>query len=177
MLPDDIRERVVSYIRHQAGKPGPEIATLVAESQATFLDTVGPADDDTASRNPADGEWCLRELVRHVIGAQLGVAELVHSLARGERPAPGGRGIGMMAEDQEQPFAALVAEVRQANETMLAAINGLPADANTTLQAPHPWFGDLNCREWAVFQRVHDADHIQHAQKILASVTHQPAAP
>jgi hypothetical protein len=28
----------------------------------------------------------------------------------------------------------------------------------------------LNCKEWAAFQRVHDEDHVQHAEKILAAV-------
>jgi hypothetical protein len=34
----------------------------------------------------------------------------------------------------------------------------------------HPWFGELNCREWAVFQRVHDEDHIRHAGKMVEAI-------
>ena len=53
---------------------------------------------------------------------------------------------------------------------MLETILGLPDAPDTSITPPHPFFGDLNCREWAAFQRVHDEDHIQHAAKILAVV-------
>jgi hypothetical protein len=35
---------------------------------------------------------------------------------------------------------------------------------------PHPFFGELTAMQWAVFQRVHDEDHVQHVRKILAAV-------
>jgi hypothetical protein len=78
----------------------------------------------------------------------------------------------MLLEDDGRPFAEYVAELRDVNARMLAAIDGLPTDdsINTTMTAAHPFFGELNCLEWTVFQRVHDEDHVQHAQKILASV-------
>jgi hypothetical protein len=45
----------------------------------------------------------------------------------------------------------------------------MPESPNLELKAAHPFFGMLNCAEWAVFQRVHDEDHAQHAQKIIAA--------
>jgi hypothetical protein len=171
MLPTEVRDRVVSYMQHQAGKPRDEIIALVAKSQQRYIDVVGALSDDAASRKPSPDEWSVRELIRHVISAQRGVASLVHHLSRGAAPPASDdtRGAGNAVPDDERGFAAFVDELRAVNETMLQAIRDLPASPNLTERAKHPFFGDLNCLEWAVFQRVHDEDHVQHAQKILAA--------
>ena len=168
MLPPEIRDRVVSYIQHQAGKPHADIRALVEKSQQRYIDIVAALNDDAAAKKPAPDEWSVRELIRHVISAEAGVSELVHHLSRGEQPS-GDRRPGMTMDDDGRPFASFVDELRKTNQMMLEAIQGLPESPNLTERAKHPFFGDLNCLEWAVFQRVHDEDHVQHAQKILAS--------
>jgi hypothetical protein len=170
MVAEDVRERIVSYIRHQAGKPDDEIASLVAESQQRLLDVVGALPDDRAAAIPDGETWSVRHLIRHVIDAETSVERLVYGLARGERPDAGNRGVGAMIDDDGTPFAALLEQLRGANARIVATVRGLPADADLMATAKHPFFGALNCREWAAFQRVHDADHIQHAQKILGAL-------
>jgi len=88
-------------------------------------------------------------------------------LARGEKAKRDAQP-GTLSDDAGT-YAALIERLHVANAKMLAAIRGLPADADTETKSPHPFFGELNCYEWAVFQRVHDSDHIQHAQKIIAA--------
>lgn len=167
MVTDDVRERVLSYIRHQAGKSREAIVALVSASQAQLLEVVSGVDEATAARSPAEGEWSIRELLRHVIAAEDGVSGMVSELAVG-RPRAAMRPVAAKVEDDTA--AALVERLRSSNQRLLDAIASLPAEPNTTAVAMHPFFGDLNCLEWAVFQRVHDADHTQHAQKILAVV-------
>ncbi len=167
MVTDDVRERVLSYIRHQAGKSREAIIALVSGSQAQLLDAVSGVDEATASRAPAEGEWSVRELLRHVISAEDGVSRIVQGLAAGQPPA-GERSVGSQVEDDTA--AALVERLRASNQRMLDAIASMPAKPDMSAVDKHPFFGDLNCLEWAVFQRVHDADHTQHAQKILAAV-------
>src|SRR5581483_11321267 len=133
------------------------------------LGVLASVDDATSRRAPAgDGEWCLRDLVRHVIDAEDLVVALIAATQRGEAPARRG-GIGSMIDDDGRPWAALLDDLRATNARMLDATRGLPAAAPDGA-AKHPFFGELDCREWAAFQRVHDADHIQHAQRILDSV-------
>jgi hypothetical protein len=169
MVSDDVRERVLSYIRHQAGKSRSALIELVTSSQCEFIDTVAGVDDATADRQPAPGEWSLRELVRHVISAEAGVAAIVEQTARGKQPS-GARKAGTMADDGGAPFVALIDRLRETNTRLLDVIAALPAEPDTSVVSSHPFFGDLNCLEWAAFQRVHDADHIQHAGKILAAL-------
>jgi hypothetical protein len=172
MLPQDVRDRVVSYIQYQATKPRASIIELVQTSQQRYLDVVGKLDDMAAAKKPAPDEWSIRELLRHVLQAQQDVALLVESLSRGTQPprdVTGRRGAGTQIDDDSRPLAALIEQLRGVNETMLNAITSLPESPDVETKAPHPFFGPLNCLEWAVFQRVHDEDHVQHAQKILAA--------
>jgi len=168
-FPDEVRDRVTSYIQHQGAKSPDAILVLVKTSQQRFLDVVGDLQDDVAARKPAPEEWSVRELIRHVIDAEESVASLVHNLSRGEGPSGRG-GAGRMMEDSGQPFGDFVQRLRAVNDMLIAEIGGLPDAPELETKAPHPFFGPLNCKEWAAFQRVHDEDHVQHAQKILAAV-------
>src|SRR5512143_835011 len=129
MVTDDVRERVLSYIRHQAGKPRDAIIALVSGSQAQLLDVVAGVDEATAARAPAEGEWSIRELLRHVISAEDGVARLVQELAIGQPPA-GERSAGTQVEDATA--ATLIERLRGSNQRMLAAILSMPAAPDTT---------------------------------------------
>lgn len=174
MLPQDVRDRVVSYLQYQATKPREAIVDLVRTSQQRYLDVVSAVDDEAASKKPAAEEWSIRELLRHVIKAEDDVALLVEHLSRGAMPPPdvtGRRGTGSQIEDDGRPLSELIEELRGVNDTMIANIRSLPEPPDLETKAPHPFFGQLNCLEWAVFQRVHDEDHVQHAQKILAATS------
>lgn len=175
VLPNDVVERVVSYIQHQSKKSREAIADLVAHSQQRLVDTVGATSEADALKRPAPGapsdvEWCLRELMAHVVTAQSGVANVVTTLASGTPMPPTEQRIAGMARSYEgQPYSAIIDDLRATNAAMLDAIRNMPAEPNTELTFDHPFFGPLNCVEWAVFQRVHDEDHIQHAQRIIAT--------
>ena len=173
MLPTEVRDRVIGYIQYQAQKPHATILELVEKSQQRYIDVVSALGEGAAAKKPAPDEWSVRELICHVISAERGVALFVHHLSRGERPPPSNdtREPGLAMPDDGRPFAAFVDELRATNETMLRAIRELPESPNLDERSPHPFFGQLNCAEWAVFQRVHDEDHIQHAQKILAATS------
>lgn len=171
MVSDDIRARVTSYIKHQAGK-GPEpVAALVADSQGRLIELLASVEEPVTTRKPAPDEWCVRELLRHVIDAQQGVATVVQRLSSGTAVQPDERrSVGMRREDGGQPYAAMLDELRTADARLQEAIAALPPQPDMSLTAPHPFFGELNCIEWAAFQKVHDEDHIQHANKIIAAV-------
>ena len=68
---------------------------------------------------------------------------------------------------------ATLAEAREAagtsQEALVAFVNGLSEASNTEETFDHFLFGPLNCRQWAVFQRVHDGDHGNQIEKIKAA--------
>ena len=66
-------------------------------------------------------------------------------------------------------FRQVLDDLRDANAGLLESVRSLPPEPDREMRLPHPFFGPLTCLEWAGFQRVHDLDHIQHAQKIIAA--------
>ncbi len=169
-IPDDVRARVVSYIQHQGTKSKDGLADIVRTSQQRYLDVVAAVADEVAAKKPAADEWSIRELTRHVITTENFVNALIWHAARGQEPPPRPGGLGMTVDDDARAFTGWVDALREANAKMLETILGLPEAPDTTIKPAHPFFGPLNCREWAAFQRVHDEDHIQHAAKILVAV-------
>jgi hypothetical protein len=170
MVTEDVATRVRGYIQHQGKKAPATVAGIVAEPQARLLGILEPLDDSVTTRKPAPDEWCVRELLRHVIDAENGTASVIERLAAGTAVSVDARAAGAKREDAGPTYAQMLDELRAANKRLQDVLAALPAAPNMQLTAPHPFFGELNCVEWAAFQKVHDEDHIQHANKILAAV-------
>jgi hypothetical protein len=170
MVTEDVVARVRGYIQHQAKKGPVTVGGIVAEAQGRLVALLEPLDDAVTARKPAPDEWCVRELLRHVIDAENGTSNVIERLASGTAVSVDARAAGAKRTDDGAPFAEMVAELRAANQRLQDVLAGLPAEPNMELTAPHPFFGELNCIEWAAFQKVHDEDHIQHTGKILSTV-------
>lgn len=171
MMTGDIRERILAYVRQLAAQPPEQIAAEIGRSQEQLLSQIDGIDDDLAAKRSADGEWSLRELIRHVVLAEETVAGTIAALARGEAVVGGGIAEGgSMLDDDRRPFAAYVVAMRDAGNGLLQAIRGIGPSSSLATTERHPLLGPLNCVEWAASQRVHAADHTQHAAKIIAAV-------
>jgi hypothetical protein len=174
MVSQDIQERRDAYVaimRDHAKKSPDEIADSVRETQGLLLSVLDACTTADALWKPAPEEWCIRELALHAMFTERLVAKLVHYTARGGFPPAEdleGAGIGMMPADDGREYVRVLDELRAANVALVETLAGLPEQPDMTMQVPHPFFGPLNCLEWAGFQRVHDLDHIQHAEKIRA---------
>src|SRR5581483_1731446 len=177
MVSEDItrrREEYMQLMRDHGAMPPARITESVRESQARLLAVLAPVPEEQAVRKPAPEEWGLRELALHAAFTEHLVARLIHHTARGEAPSAEdlrGAGIGMMPDDDGRPYASVLDELRERNDEVVAAIAALPDAPNLEFRLPHPFFGPLNCLEWAGFQRVHDTDHLQHAEKIIAAIS------
>jgi hypothetical protein len=171
MMPDDVRDRVTSYIQHQGTKSREALIDLVRTSQGRYAGAVSGAGEELSARKPAPEEWSLRELTRHVITTEDFVSDLIAAVARGQQPPERRGGLGMMREDDGRPYSALLDDLQAVNAKMLETIGALPEQPDVSIKPAHPFFGPLNCLEWAAFQRVHDEDHVQHAGKILAALS------
>jgi len=176
LVSDEIKGRRDEYMelmRNHGTKHRDEIAESVRQTQRELMDVFGSCSEERASRAPAEGEWDMRELARHAAFTERLIAKLIHTLARGTTPAPedfAGAGIGMMPPDDGRAYRDILGDLANENEILLTSVRELPDEPNLEMKLPHPFFGPLNCKEWAGFQKVHDTDHIQHAQKILAAV-------
>jgi len=172
-LQSDLIERITGYIRHNAATEPPALRALVQQGHDQLCALLDGLSEEQARWKPGADDWCALELLQHVVTAKRGVARICQRLAAGERPA----GIGREGDEQDgvmgkQRFVSL-AEARQAldaaHEETLAFIDGPLASANVETRFNHFIFGDLNCREWAAFQRVHDGDHSGQIEKIVSA--------
>ena len=174
-LPSEARERVTGYIKHNAGKSSEAILDLVQHGHQQMMDMIDGLSEAQATFKPGPDDWSVLDTMQHVVAAKKGVARMCEALARGEKPG----GIGGEGEDQQKQDGvtgreyATLAEAAEAavaaQEELAASVNGLSEASNTEETHDHFLFGPLNCREWAVFQRVHDGDHGGQIEKIKAA--------
>ena len=172
-FPTEIVERVTGYIRHNATKEPQALRGLVQQGHDQFAGLIDGLSEEQGRWKPGADEWCALELLHHVVSAKRGVARICQRLASGEQvPGTGREGDEQDGITRGEPFASL-AEARPAMEAahqdLLAFIDGPLAAANVETRFNHFIFGDLNCREWAAFQRVHDGDHSGQLEKIKAA--------
>ena len=176
VVSEDIQRNRDIYmeIMHEHGTWTPDaIIASVSATQDELLSLFASVPQAQAERNPGPDEWSMLELAQHAAFTERLIAALVRHMARGETPpqeAFEGAGIGMMPSDGPQRYGDVLDELRRMNSDLIDAVRSLPAEPNIEMKLPHPFFGPLNCLEWAGFQRVHDTDHIQHARQILAVV-------
>ena len=165
-VPDDLKERVLSYIAHQSEKQPEGIAGVVEQGHDQLVGLLEGLSDEQAAFKASAEDWSVLEVLRHVVGSKRGVARRCSVLARGEASA------SFEPADEVGSFASL-SEARAAldagHRELLASVRAPTPDANVDVTFDHPFFGPLNCREWAVFQRVHDDDHAGQIEKIKAA--------
>jgi hypothetical protein len=171
----DMVERVKGYIQHQAAKDDSIMLKLAEEGHAQLLDETDGLSEAQAVWKSAPDEWSVLDCMQHVVAAKKGTARLCHALAAGELPKGlGGEGEEVQKQDgvTGRTYESLT-EARDAAMTahaeLLAFANGVTESTNLEARYDHFIFGALNCREWAVFQRVHDGDHAQQIAKVKAS--------
>jgi hypothetical protein len=169
----DVIERVTGYIRHNAAKEPAALRALVQQGHDQISGLLAGLSEEQARWKPGAEDWSVLSVLQHVVTAKRGVARICTRLAAGEQIA----GTGREGDEQDgvmskQRFTSL-AEAREALDAahadLLVFIDGPLATANVETRFNHFVFGDLNCREWAAFQRVHDGDHSGQLEKIKAA--------
>lgn len=174
-LQSDVRERVTGYIKHNATKSNEAILDLVQHGHEQMMELVDGLSEEQATFKPGTDDWSVLDVMQHVVAAKKGVARLCAALARGEKPG----GLGGEGEDTQKQdgvtgreYATLddaVEAAVAAQEELAAFVNKLSDESNTEETHDHFLFGPLNCREWAVFQRIHDGDHGGQIEKVKAA--------
>lgn len=167
-------ERVRSYLLEQAEKPFQDLRETVEAARRDLLLEVDDLTDDQAEFRPASGEgeaaWCILEVMRHVIQGIEGNALRIRALGLGD-PARGstpGRLVGRASLNIDE----LVRDLKAANFALDHAIGSIEGKEKLDTTAPHAFFGDLNCRAWFLFQRIHDIDHTRQIQKLKADASY-----
>jgi DinB superfamily len=153
------QQRVRGYLRTQGEKyTWFELWRRLAGSRLELLDILDGVSEEQAAFVPAEGEWSIAEVAQHVAKGARSNALLVERLATGTEVTDTSG-----VEPPRAPAEMSMDELRE--ELLLNAVEfaalppRLPEPPSFELEAPHPFFGDLHCKAWYLFQRVHDVDH------------------
>ena len=164
---DELRERLLSYVSHQVAQ-GPEaIQNAVRKGQEQLLGVMDGISEEQASFKPDADTWSVVEVLRHVVGAKQRNVAWCTGLARGETIAgaaqPGRTGAELPS------LAAARSALEASHGELVAVVASFSPETNLEARYEHPWFGPLNCQEWAVFQRIHDGDHAEQIEQVKAA--------
>lgn len=174
-IPDDVRARVVAFVRDGGARPPGEIEAIIQQGHDALMVALAPLTETQAAFKPSGDSWSVLELMAHVVTTKQIVVTLCRNLGEGRLPP------GFTAQFEEQraqdgvtvarfeTLAGARAAAEDAHTALLALVRGIDASTNTEIRFRHFLFGALNAREWAVFQRIHDDDHTPQIGQIEAS--------
>jgi hypothetical protein len=161
-------ERVRGYIIAQANKLTlPELVEKVRSDSLGLREAGAAVPAARFNERPAQDDWSGAEVWTHVLEmSEHGAASIIGILDSGAKPTPMGDTIsgetrrGLATADDywtafEKSRAPLYDRVLRADGT-----------EHLDVKLTHPWFGDLSWREWFLFMRVHDLDHMRQLQAI-----------
>lgn len=180
-MPDDRRASIVAYIRETAERSPDEIAAALQEGHDGVIAALDGLSEAQAQYKPGPDDWSVLELLDHVVTVKRAMVLLATSLSQGTWPA------GFDEDSQSEDFQDGVtfvhfnslAEAREAvdaaHDELMSFAASINERMNTKKQFRHFFFGAMNCRQWVVFQRIHDADHAPGIAKIKASPGFPPA--
>ncbi len=113
--------------------------------------------------------WSLAMVADHLARVNLGVADVLSVLTAASAPGGSLRDVRIVdyKPDPGADRAALGAMRRSIDAVELALREG-KANQRTNATHPHPWFGPLPARTWAVFPAMHQSLHLAQARAIAS---------
>ncbi len=159
------RDQALSYVRHQAAKSLADLAALMERSGADCARCLEGVSEEQASFK-YDDEWCLKEVLGHMLDSGSEVNRDIARLAEDRAPRR------MVAIGETSGAERPIGELRQTladqwSETVRLTAS-LSEEAGRTPSLEHPMFGPLTGKEWIAFQRLHAMDHVQQMEKVKA---------
>jgi len=166
----DETERIRAYLIAQANKLTPaELATKLRADTAPLRAIGAAVPAAHFAERPSPNEWSAAEVYSHILDMnERGASAIERILDEGALPRPitdtiSGQTRAALA-DAEQYWQTYI--VRR--EALLQRVLLASGDEHLEIQIVHNQFGALNWREWLLFMRVHDLDHMRQLQSITA---------
>jgi hypothetical protein len=166
----DETDRIRGYLVAQANRLTP--AELVAKLRADTapLRAIGAAvPAEHFAERPSPREWSAAEIYTHILDMnERGARAIEGILDEGTLPPPitdkiSGEARAAMTEAEEYWRTYLVRR-----EALLQRVLVATGNEHLDIKIVHNQFGALNWREWLLFMRVHDLDHMRQLQAITA---------
>jgi hypothetical protein len=168
--PTDEDLRVRGYLIAQANKLSiPDLVQKVRTDTAPLRAVGAAVPAAHFSERPGPNDWSAAEVYTHILDMNdRGARAIEGILDHGELPPPIDDtmtgGTRAVLGDAEQYWQAYLSR----REALLARALRASGDEHLEIKITHNQFGALSWREWLLFMRVHDLDHMRQLQAITA---------
>ena len=165
-------ERIRSYLITQANKLSlPDLVAKVRVDTAPLKDAAHLIPPERFAERPAENGWSAAEVWTHIVQVnEHGASAIEGILDTGRTPQDvrdvlsGDVHTGFTSG--EQYYEAYI----QRRERLLLRVLQARGDEHLDVKIHHPLFGDLSWREFLLFMRVHDLDHLRQLQAIARAL-------
>lgn len=165
--PHSEAERIRSYLVAQAARLTiPQLVDKVRADCAPLADVARAIPAERFRERPAPGEWSAAEVWSHIIQVNESGAAAIFAILEGKVPP-------RTISDQLGPADSTLTDGAAAYERycarrdeLLDRVAATRGDEYPDVTIRHPMFGELTWREWFLFMRVHDLDHLRQLQAI-----------
>jgi hypothetical protein len=165
---NDEAERVRSYLISQANKLSiPDLVEKVRRDSLPVWDAAAAVPEGRLSERPGAEDWSAVEVMTHVLEMNDRGADAIEGIiAEGTIPAP----IADELRRERRAGLETVADYQQVwtarREQLFDRVLQARGDEHLDVQITHQTFGAFSWREWLLFMRVHDLDHMRQLQSL-----------
>jgi len=166
---DDEIARIQSYLRAQGAKLTlPQLVDKLRADAAPLREAAGAIPAGRFRERPAEGEWSAAEVWTHILEMSERGSAAVLAIIAGERPQQVRDRVSGADRSELDGPEDFWREFESGRERFYAGVLEARGDEHLDVEIRHPTFGALNWREWMLFMRVHDLDHLRQIQSIAA---------
>lgn len=165
------QERIRSYIVSQANKLSlPQLVEKVRNDTEPLKDAASIVPVARFNERPSEGEWSAAEVWTHILEMnEHGASAIPAIIARGEIPARANDVISGETRAGLKAGPDYYAAYLQRRQALLDVVTHAAGDEHLDVKMHHSMFGDFSWREWLLFMRVHDLDHLRQLQSVAAA--------
>ena len=163
---DPEQQRIRGYLQGQAdSKTIEELISRVQEGVDELHAAAAAVPDERLGTRPPGDEWAPIDCIRHAVQSDCQVAQqILHvALTGGFPPEP------EPALDPDRN--RLLVRHAEAIDSLYAHVREADPAAFLDVKWDHPFFGDLNWREWLLFLRIHTKDHARQLTAMTAALS------
>jgi hypothetical protein len=166
--PTDEAQRIRGYLISQANKLSvPDLVDKLRTDTAPLREIGAAAPPAHFGERPGPDDWSAAEVYTHILQMnERGAAAIEGIVDRGALPErisdtiSGDTRAGLStADDYWQAYLSR-------REQLLARVLQAKGDEHLDVKITHSQFGPFSWREWLLFMRVHDLDHMRQLQTV-----------
>jgi hypothetical protein len=163
--------RVRGYLLSQTEKYDlVDLWPRVIAERLNYLQAIEGVTDAQAAWRPGHGEgedaWSILEITQHITTWTRNVVAMLEAMSQGQEGSK--LPPGYLDADLTKSLAQSRRELIEATMGLSVFMARPNADKDLSMTVEHPFFGPLTIRGWALFQRVHDVDHVAQVNTLKA---------